>query len=365
MKVEFFKHNINKQDIKNVNKVLRSTILTTGDVVEEFESKFASYLSMDNVIGVTSCTAALHLCLVAWGIGKDDEVITTPMSFCATSNAILHAGATPVFVDVEEDTGLINAELIEDAITSKTKAIIPVHLYGQMCDMKKIGQIVDKHNLVVIEDAAHCIEGRRDDIKVGHLSDAACFSFYTTKSITCGSGGAIATNNPWLAKRLKLLRLHGINEQRDMEVFGYKYNMNNIQAALLIGQVDRLYKLWEARYIIWRKYEDALGNMQKMKISKVYNSTLHAKHLFTILVNPNIRSKLIQHLNKHGIGTGIHYEPIHLLSYYRDEFRYNRNDFPVAEDIGARTISLPLYPLLKDKEIDYVTSTIQRFYDEK
>jgi len=189
MKIEFYKHVINGEDIRRVNKVLRSLFLTTGEAVANFEGRMQEYLGIKNVVGVTSCTAALHLSLLAWGIGEGDEVITTPMSFCATSNVIIHAGAKPVFVDVEEKTGNINSELIEPGITKKTKAIIPVHLYGQMCDMRKIRQIADRYGLAVIEDAAHCIEGIRDGIRVGQCGDAACFSFYATKNITSGEGG--------------------------------------------------------------------------------------------------------------------------------------------------------------------------------
>ena len=185
MKVEFFRHSINNQDIGRTSKVLRSIFLTTGKAVAEFERRFALYLNVEDVVGVTSCTAALHLSLLTF-IKPGDEVITSPMSFCATANAILHAGGIPVFVDVEEETGNIDADLIEAAITKKTKVILPVHLYGQMCDMVKIKKIANKHKLAIIEDAAHAIEASREGFKPGMLSDAACFSFYATKNITSG-----------------------------------------------------------------------------------------------------------------------------------------------------------------------------------
>ena len=232
------------------------------------KKNFAEYLNSQYVIGVTSCTAAIHLCLLAWGIEEGDEVITSPMSFCATANAVLHAGATPVFVDAEEATGNINAELIESKVSKRTRAIIPVHLYGQMCDMRKIRKIADKYNLVIIEDAAHCIEGERDGVKPGQIGDAACFSFYATKNITSGEGGAIAVNNADKAELLRLLRLHGIDKSAadrytkryqhwDMPVLGWKYNMDNIQAALLIGQLQRVDSLWEKRESIYKKYQKA------------------------------------------------------------------------------------------------------------
>ena len=369
MKVDFFKHNIDKQDIERTNLVLNSIFLTTGDVVNEFEENFASYVKTKFAVGVTSCTAALHLGLIAHNIGTKDEVITTPMTFCATSNSILHAGATPVFVDVEPETGNLNADLIERAITKKTKAIIPVHLYGQMCDMRKIRAVADKYGLVVIEDAAHAIEAERERIKVGKLGDAACFSFYATKNITSGEGGAITTHNKQTANLLKMLRLHGIDKSAierytkiyrhwDMPLLGWKYNMDNIQAALLIGQLQRIDKLWSQRDKIWSIYENAFLNVNGIRILKTVPDSRHSRHLFTILVNPRKRDSLLHGLQKKGVGVAVNYRSVHLLSYYRKKFGYKNGDFPAAEDIGNRTISLPLYPGLKDAEIKYVIKTV-------
>jgi dTDP-4-amino-4,6-dideoxygalactose transaminase len=369
MKVEFFRHNINEIDITRVNEVLNSIFLTTGQTVKEFENDFAAYLSVKHAIGVTSCTAALHLCLLAWGIGEGDEVITTPMSFCATPNAVIHAGATPVFVDVEEETGNINAGLIEDRVTAKTRAIIPVHLYGQMCDMKKIRQVADKHGLIIIEDAAHCIEGIRDGIRVGELGDAACFSFYATKNITSGEGGAISTRDNDKAEQLGMLRSHGIDKSAadryiqnyqhwDMPILGWKYNMDNIHAALLIGQMSRIDSLWEQRERIWKQYEERLGGIRGIRVLSTVPNSRHARHLFTILVDPARRDSILWSLQEKGIGVAVNYRAIHLLNYYREHFGYKKDDFPCAEHIGERTISLPLYPKLREKELDYVVETL-------
>ena len=210
-KVEFFKHNIGPEETARVSDALKALVLTTGEVVQEFEERFAAYLGGRWAVGVTSCTAALQLALLARGVGPGDEVITTPMSFVATSNAILHAGASPVFVDVEPETGNVSAGLIEQAISPRTKAILPVHLYGQMCDMKRIREIADLHGLMVVEDAAHALEAGRDGVRPGQLSDAACFSFYPTKSITSGEGGAVVTNSSETATALKKLRLHRLD----------------------------------------------------------------------------------------------------------------------------------------------------------
>jgi dTDP-4-amino-4,6-dideoxygalactose transaminase len=368
MKIEFFKHNIDEFDINRVSEVLNSIFLTTGSVVEDFERNFSSYLNISNTIGVTSCTAALHLCLLAGGIGQGDEVITTPMSFCSTANAILHVSAAPVFVDVEEETGNIQAELIESKITKKTKAILPVHLYGQMCDMKSIREIADRYHLIIIEDAAHCIEGSRDGMRVGHLADAACFSFYATKNITSGEGGAIATNNGEKAELLKMLRLHGIDkgagdrytkryQHWDMPVLGWKYNMDNIQGALLVGQLEKIDELWKRRDEICRRYEDAFRNKKGIKLMNLLENCKHGRHLFTIQVPPKKRDPSLWSLQERGVGVAVNYRAIHLLKYYREKFGFKEGDFPVAEQIGSRTISLPLYPKLKDSEVDYVIRT--------
>lgn len=370
MKVEFLKHNIEKEDIERAISVLHSIFLTTGDVVVEFEGDFSSYLGMRHTVGVTSCTAALHLSLLAYSIGPGDEVITTPMSFCATANSIIHVGARPVFVDVEEETGNINVELIERAITEKTKAIIPVHLYGQMCDMKGIRKIADRYKLKVIEDAAHAIEAERDGVRVGHLSDAACFSFYATKNITSGEGGAICTNSQERADLFKMMRLHGIDKSAidrytkryqhwDMPVLGWKYNMDNIQASLLIGQLRRIDELWWKRDNLWRLYEEEFHNVKGVRILKTVPHSRHARHMFTILVEPDNRDSILWFLQERGIGVAVNYRPIHLLKYYRKTFGYKEGDFPVAEDIGRRTISLPLYPKLKDEEVLYVIEAVK------
>jgi dTDP-4-amino-4,6-dideoxygalactose transaminase len=374
-KIEFFRHNIDDRDVARVESVLRSLFLTTGTEVAEFERKFSSYTGMSHTVAVTSCTAALHLCLLAFGIGSGDEVITTPMSFCATANAVIHAGARPVFVDVEPETGNLDAALIEKAITSRTKAIIPVHLYGQMCDMKKIRDIADRRGLIVIEDAEHAIEAERDGVRAGVLGDAACYSFYATKNIASGEGGAVCTNDGAAADLLKMLRLHGIDKSAidrytkryrhwDMPVLGWKYNMDNIHAALLIGQLDRIDELWKRRDALWMLYEEGLSCLKEIGLLKTLAESRHARHLFTILVSPERRDGVLEYLQKRGVGVAVNYRPIHLLAYYRREFGYRESDFPRAEEIGAGTISLPLYPKLGRDEartvIDVVKAAVSR-----
>src|SRR5438132_1686344 len=250
-RIPFFMHDLGKAELDAMAEVFANPILTTGEWVAHFERRFADYLNARHAIALTSCTGALHMSLLALGIGPGDEVITTPMTFIATATSILEAGAKPVFVDVEPDSGNLDVAKVEAAITSRTKAILPVHLYGLMCDMRALKAIADRHRLRIIEDAAHCIEGVRDGVRPGQLSDAACFSFYATKNLTCGEGGAIIVNDDALAERLKPLRLHGMTRMAeesaregyrhwDMAVMGWKYNMSNVEAALLLPQFDRM-----------------------------------------------------------------------------------------------------------------------------
>ncbi|MDO8811286.1 MAG: DegT/DnrJ/EryC1/StrS family aminotransferase [Gallionella sp.] len=369
MKVEFFKHNVSEDDISRVHAVLHNAFLTTGKEVKTFEEMLASYLGAKYGVGLTSCTAALHLALLACDIGAGDEVITTPMTFIATSNTVLYSGASHVFVDVEHDTGLIDVTKIEAAITPKTKAIIPVHLYGQMCDMKAIRIIADKHGLVVIEDCAHAIESNRDGIRPGQLGEIACFSFYATKNITSGEGGAIVTNSQILAEKIKLLRQHGMSASAadrytstyrhwDMEMLGWKYNMSNIQAALLIGQISRIDNLLDRREDISRKYEEAFSVIEGLRFPRIHTNSKSARHLFTVWVAPDHRDQILGKLQEDGVGVAVNYRAVHLLKYYRDTFGYARGMFPVAERIGDSTITIPLYPKLLDSEVDHVIKSV-------
>lgn len=368
-KIEFYKHNIDQKDINKVVEVLNSLFITTGKTTEEFEHLFADYLKVKYCVGVSSWTNGAFLVLKAWNIGAGDEVIVPPMTFIASANVVLHCGAKPVFVDVEAETGLIDIQKIEAAITPKTKAIIPVHLYGQMADIKAIKEIANKYNLKILEDAAHCIEGDRDDIKPGQLGDAAVFSFYATKNITSGEGGAIVSNDETLANKLKILRLHGMDKSAatrytdkyrhwDMEMLGYKANMFDIQAALLINQVTHIEEMWKRRNEIANIYEEAFRG--KIDFPETLLNLKHARHLFTIWVDANKRDALIASLEDSKIGVAVNYRAIHLLKYYRENFGYREGYFPVAEKIGARTISIPLYPKLTEQEIEYLIDTIKK-----
>lgn len=369
MIVPFFRHDLGKAEVDSLAEVLAGPILTTGETVLHFERRFANYLHCRHALGVTSCTGALHLSLLALGIGPGDEVITTPMTFIATATAVLEAGATPVFVDVEAETGLLDVNRIDQALTKKTKAILPVHLYGQMCDMKAIRQKADQHGLFVIEDSAHCIEGHRDGIKPGQLSDAACFSFYATKNLTCGEGGAVVTNLDRLAEKLRLLRLHGMTKTAvdraregyrhwDMTFLGWKYNMDNLQAALLLPQMDRLEDNWIRRQALAEHYETFLDRIPGLRRPRTLPGGRHALHLYPVWVDPTVRDQLIQQLQDRDIGVMVNYRAIHLLTYFRETFGFRSGDFPIAERIGDSTISLPFYPAMPLEQVEYVTRAL-------
>lgn len=371
MKVQFYKHNLTAKDKAACKNVLNSLFLTTGSVVKEFESKLAAYTGNKYAVGLTNCTDALFLSLKYFNIQPGDEVITTAMSFISTANVIEHTGAKPIFVDVEPTTGNIDTNLIEQAVTKKTKAIIVVHLYGHMCDMKKISKIAKKHNLKVIEDAAHCVEGERDGVKVGNLGDVACYSFYATKNITSGEGGAITTNDQKMYEWFVRARLHGMSksaadryskkyEHYDMDFLGYKANMSNIQASLLVNQIDSIEMYLKKKEKISQIYNKGFSKNKTIKFPLILENTKHARHLYTIWVNPKQRDNFLGALQEAGIGIAVNFRVIHLMSYYQKKYGYKKGDFPNAEKIGDSTITLPLYPKLTSKEIKYIIKNVNQ-----
>jgi dTDP-4-amino-4,6-dideoxygalactose transaminase len=375
LKVEFYKHSLGEPEVGQLAEVLNSTFLTTGPRTRLFEEKFAAYMGAKYAVGVTSWTMGAFITLKALGIGPGDEVITTPMTFVASANVILQCGATPVFVDVEASTGNIDVSLIEAAITPRTKAILPVHLYGQMCDMETISTIADRLGLYVFEDSAHCVEGARNAARPGSTGTAAGFSFYATKNLSSGEGGAVITNDEGLYEELKKWRLHGMSagavdryvgpyRHWDMEFLGYKCNMSDIQAAMLLPQIERLDDNLKRRESICGRYQSGFEDSAGINFPEALPGTRHARHIFTVWVRPQIRDKTLAGLQDRGVGVAVNFRAVHLLHHYRTTMGFEPGDFPNAELIGDSTITLPMYPLLKDDEIDYVINSVIGTVDE-
>lgn len=368
MKVEFYKHNIGSEELKNIEDVFNTPFLTSGPKTAEFEGQLADYLGVPHCLGVTSCTAGLFLALKAIGVGPGDEVIVPAMTFIATANVVLHCNAKPVMVDVDAKTGLINPESVRNAVTNKTRAIIPVHLYGQLADMKELRKIADEHNLKIIEDAAHAVESQRDGYRTGQIGDMAAFSFYATKNITCGEGGAISVRDEETLDKLKILRLHGMSKSAadrynnayqhwDMLELGWKFNLNDIQSAILIPQLKKIDQLRARREDISRHYEKSFS-AAGIDFPIVEPGSVSARHLFTIWAPRGKRDVMLKKLQEENVGVAVNYRAIHLLSYYKEHFGFQTGTFPAAEEIGDRTISIPLYPKLTQKEVEYVTEKV-------
>lgn len=368
MKVDFYRHHLGEPEIKELLETLGSSFLTAGPKTSEFERRFANYLNVPSAVGVTSCTAGLFLALKALGVGEGDEVILPPMTFIASANVVLHCGAKPVFVDVEAESGLLDLSLVEAAITDKTKAIMPVHLYGNMVDMRKLKSLADHHGLKIVEDAAHATESIRDGVRPGQLGDSAAFSFYATKNLTSGEGGAVTALNDDFGQKLRVLRQHGMSKSAaeryhnryqhwDMVELGYKFNMFDIQAALLLPQIEGAESLLKRREKISQYYESAFSKAG-IEFPKVPQGCRSARHLFTVWAPKGKRDDVLAKLQEKQVGVAVNYRAIHLLTYYKNLYGFQPGSYPIAEDIGDRTLTIPLYPKLTDAEVEYVTTSL-------
>ena len=367
---------IGEEEIAEVVATLRSGWIGTGPRVARFEEMFRQYIGVRHAVALNSCTAALHLSLLTSAVGPGDEVITTPMTFCATANAIVHTGARPVFVDVDRATGNIDPDLIEDAVTSQTRAIVPVHYAGRPCRMDRIEAIARRHGLLLIDDAAHAIEAVFHGRKIGAIGDLTCFSFYVTKNVVTAEGGMVTTNDAELAKKIKMYALHGMSQDawkrfsdegyRHYQVLvpGFKYNMTDLQAALGIHQLPRVLEGAGRRRAIWERYDESFADLPVVRPAPVEAGTVHARHLYTILIDTETigksRDQVLNELSALNIGTGVHYTPVHLHPYYRERFGYDVGVFPNAEYIGARTLSLPLSTKLTDDDVADVIAAVRR-----
>lgn len=370
--IVFAAPDIHEEEIAEVEACLRSGWLGTGPRVARFEREFAAYKGVDarHVAAVNSCTAAMHVSMVAAKLEPGAEVITTPLTFCATVNSIIHAGLNPVLADVDPSTSNIDPAAIEAAITPKTRAIIPVHFAGRPCEMNQIMQIAKRHDLVVIEDCAHAIETEYHGQRAGTFGDFGCFSFYVTKNVVTGEGGMILARDAEKTARARMLALHGMSQDawhrfsdkgyRHYQVVecGFKYNMMDIQASLGIHQLARVEAAWLRREQIWRGYDEALADLPITLPARPAEGTRHAYHLYTIQIDEAAagisRDEFLEGMNKLGIGTGVHYLSIPEHPYYRSRFGWTPEEFPEAMKIGRRTVSLPLSPRLSDSDVERV-----------
>jgi dTDP-4-amino-4,6-dideoxygalactose transaminase len=375
-----FRHTIGEEEIAEVVDTMRSDWITTGPRTHYFEDQFKEYVGCDYAIAVNSCTAALHLSLVAAGIEQGHEVITTPFTFAATAEVIIHQKAEPVFVDIEPDTYNIDASKIEEKVSERTRAIIPVHYAGHPCEMRTILEIADQHRLKIIEDAAHAFGAAINNTMIGSLGSATCFSFYATKAITTGEGGMVTTNDGLLAEKIRLLSLHGISKDAwtryshegtwryNVLYPGYKYNMMDIQAAIGIHQLKKAPEMQKRREEIAKKYTKAFGNIPEITTPCIKKNVRHAWHLYPLLINTNLlsisRNGFIDALRSENIGSSVHFIPLHLHPYYQHTYGYKRGDFPVAESVFDHTVSLPIYPRMIEDDVDDVIASVCKVVDQ-
>jgi dTDP-4-amino-4,6-dideoxygalactose transaminase len=374
--IPFHSPKIGDDEIQSVVDTLKSGWLTTGPKVKRFEEDFAKYVGCRHAVAVNSCTAAMHLALDAVGIREGDEVIVPTMTFAATAEVVLYFKANPVLVDCQLDTLNLNPDRIEAAITSKTKAIIPVHFGGQPCDMDRIQEIAKEYKLKVIEDAAHALPARYRDRKVGAIGDITCFSFYATKTITTGEGGMSTTENDEYADRMRMMSLHGISKDAwkrytaegswyyEILFPGYKYNMTDVAAAIGIEQLKKCDLFWQARQKIAASYDEGFADLEEIQRPISRHELQHAWHLYVIQLNLDrlsiSRTEFIEALKENRIGTSVHFIPLHIHPYYRDTLGYRADDFPNAQAAFARLVSLPIYPGMTESDVQNVIEAVRK-----
>ena len=368
------------EELNRVADVLKSGWWTKGSVTREFEKVFAEYVGAKYAVAVNSCTAAMHIALVAKGIGEGDEVISTPMTFCSTINTIVHTGAKPVLVDIDSKTGLIDVDKIEAAITEKTKAIVPVHYAGQSCDMDKINAIAEKYGLFVLEDCAHALSTEYKGRKIGSMGNACAYSFYVTKNISTAEGGMLTTDDEELYEKASVLSLHGMSKNAwsrygtkgdwKYEVCdpGFKYNLTDIAAALGIAQMNKLDEMQAIRTLYAEMYNKAFDEIDGITYLKDNGLGKNSAHLYVIQIDKdkfNIdRDAFIELLKDYNIGTSVHFIPICMHPYYINNFGYKKGDFPATEKMFEGIISLPLYPSMSREDVMYVIEAVREIARE-
>lgn len=365
-----------EEEVAEVVATLRSGWIGTGPKVAAFEEMFRNYCGAKYSIAVNSCTAALHLSLLALKLEPGSEVITTPLTFCATVNAIIHAGLVPVLADIDISTMNIDSCKIESKITSKTRAILPVHFAGRPCEMDKIMELASRYNLHVVEDCAHAIESSYKGKKTGTFGRFGCFSFYVTKNMTTGEGGMVLAQDSHDAEWVKMLALHGMSadawkrfgddgyKHYYVVESGFKYNMMDIQAAIGIHQMKRLEENWNRREEIWNMYNSALSKLPITLPKEPQKDTRHGYHLYTILIDSDkcgiSRDEFLKRMTYHNIGVGVHYLSLPEHPFYRREFGWKAEDYPNAALVGSQTVSLPLSAKLTNADVEDVVMAVER-----
>jgi dTDP-4-amino-4,6-dideoxygalactose transaminase len=365
---------LGEEEKAEVIETLDSGWLSTGPRAITFERELAEAIGAARAVAVNSCTAALHLSLVAHGIGHGDEVITSPLTFCATANTIVHTGAVPVLADIDEKTYNIDPEAIDRAVTGKSRAVVPVHYAGHACDMDEIMAIAARSNLTVIEDAAHALGAQYKNRKIGTIGDATCFSFYAIKNITTGEGGAVLTDNEALADRIKSYSLHGIDRDAwkrysaagswyyEVSFPGFKYNMMDLQAALGLHQLTKMTQFHDTRQRYARLYDEAFIDVPFVRTPPSEPYADNARHLYPIWLDERQltidRARFIEELRAENIGTTVNFIPLHLHPYYRERFGYKNGDFPVSERVYEGLVSLPIYPKMAETDLQEVATAV-------
>lgn len=367
---------IGDAEIAEVVASMRAAWLGTGPKVARFEERFLDYAGSRYAVAVNSCTAALHLGMMALGVRPGDEVITTALTFCATVNSVIHAGATPVITDVDPRTMCITAEQIERCVTPRTRAVIPVHFAGYPCDMDEILEVARRLDLAVIEDCAHAIETEFRGVRAGRFGELGCFSFYATKNVTTGEGGMIVTDREDIANDVKVRALHGMSRDAwrrfsdagyrhyKVVVPGYKYNMMDLQAAIGLHQLARVEANWRRRRQVWDRYQETFRDLGLTRPADPEAHMRHAYHLYPVLVDERrcglSRDEVLEGMTLQGIGVGVHYLSIPEHPYYHEAFGWTPESVPIASRIGRQTVSLPLSPKLTDGDVDDVIEAVRR-----
>ncbi|MDB5732146.1 MAG: putative PLP-dependent enzyme involved in cell wall biosis [Variovorax sp.] len=365
---------IEEDEIQELEAVMRSGWLGTGPRVAAFEHDFCRYRSAEHAVALSSCSAALHLSLLAAGIGSGDEVITTPLTFCATVNSIIHAGATPVLADIDPRTMNIDPEQVRALLTDRTRAIVPVHFAGRPCEMDPLMEMATQRGLKVIEDCAHAIETEYHGRSAGTFGDFGCFSFYVTKNIVTGEGGMVFTRREEDAARIKILGLHGMTKDAwkrfgdegykhyYVVAAGFKYNMMDLQAAIGLKQLEKVDAYWRRRQVIWNRYCEAFAELPLGLPAAPEANTRHAHHLFNVLVDSErcgiSRDDFLNGMTAQGIGVGVHYLSLTEHPYYQETYGWKPEDTPHATRIGRQTVSLPISAKLSDRDVEDVIEAV-------